>query len=75
MSNLCNVLQIDDETFDEVAGESDTIAGLLLEIKGDFPKLHEIIRYNNFIFEVLKIEDRRLAKIKVIQKNQNADNQ
>lgn len=75
LSNLCKVLQIDDETFDEVAGESDTIAGLLLEIKGDFPKLHEIIRYNNFIFEVLKIEDRRLAKIKVIQKNQNADNQ
>ena len=75
LSNLCKVLQIDDETFDEVAGESDTIAGLLLEIKGDFPKPHEIIRYNNFIFEVLKIEDRRLAKIKVIQKNQNADNQ
>ena len=45
LSDFCKILQIDDELFDDVAGEADTIAGLLLEIKGDFPTLHEVISY------------------------------
>ena len=65
LSDFCKILQIDDELFDDVAGEADTIAGLLLEIKGDFPTLHEVISYDRFDFEVLKIEERRISKIKV----------
>ena len=63
LSDFCKILQIDDELFDDVAGEADTIAGLLLEIKGDFPTLHEVISYDRFDFEVLKIEERRISKI------------
>ena len=75
LSDFCKILQIDDELFDDVAGEADTIAGLLLEIKGDFPTLHEVISYDRFDFEVLKIEERRISKIKVrIKKNKTADN-
>lgn len=74
LSDFCKILQIDDELFDDVAGEADTIAGLLLEIKGDFLTLHEVISYDRFDFEVLKIEERRISKIKVRIKNKTADN-
>jgi CBS domain containing-hemolysin-like protein len=61
-------LKLDDETFAEVEGDADTIAGLLLEIKGDFPKLHEKLDYQNFSFEILEMEERRISKVKVVIK-------
>ena len=45
LADLYRILDIDDETFADVEGDADTIAGLLLEIKGDFPQLHERIDY------------------------------
>ena len=38
---------------------------LLLEIKGDFPAVHEMLDYKNYKFEVLAIEERRISKVKV----------
>lgn len=66
LSDFCKIMKIDDNYFDEVEGDADTIAGLLLEIKGDFPKPHEKLSFGKFHFEVLKTEERRLAKIKVL---------
>ena len=66
LSDFCKVLDIDDVTFDEVAGDADSLAGLLLEIKGDFPRQNEVINYRNFSFEVLEMDDRRIVKVKVI---------
>jgi gliding motility-associated protein GldE len=68
LSDFYKVLKLDDETFAEVEGDADTIAGLLLEIKGDFPKLHEKIDYQNFSFEILEMEERRISKVKVVIK-------
>ena len=56
--------EINDE-FADVEGEADTLAGLLLEIKGDFPSLHEKIDYKHYTFEVMEIEERRISKVKV----------
>ena len=66
LSDLYKILKLDDETFAEVEGDADTLAGLLLEIKGDFPKMHEKIDYQNFTFEILEMEERRISKVKVI---------
>lgn len=66
LSDFCKIMKIDDNYFDEVEGDADTVAGLLLEIKGDFPKPHEKLSFGKFHFEVLKTEERRLAKIKVL---------
>ena len=44
--------------------EVDTLAGLILEIKSDFPKLHEQIIFNNWTFEIMEINSRRISKIK-----------
>ncbi len=66
LSDFYKILKLDDETFDEVQGDADTIAGLLLEIKGDFPELHEKMNYSNFTFEVLEMDERRIVKVKVV---------
>ena len=62
-------MKLDDDYFEQVEGEADTLAGLLLEIKGDFPELHEKITYRKFTFEVMELDERRIVKMKVIVKN------
>lgn len=54
-----------DIDFSDVQGDADSLAGLLLEIKGDFPVIHEKISYSNIVFEVVGIDNRRISKIKV----------
>ena len=66
LSDVYKILKLDDETFEEVQGEADTLAGLLLEIKGDFPQLNEKLDFENFTFEVLEMDERRILKVKVI---------
>ena len=66
LSDFYRLLKLDDETFAEVEGDADTLAGLLLEIKGDFPKLHEKLDYQNFTFEILEMDERRISKVKVV---------
>ena len=65
LTDLCRILNVDDEEFEEVEGDADTLAGLLLEIKGDFPSIHEKIDYKNYTFEVMNVEERSISKIKV----------
>lgn len=74
LSDFTRILNVSDEEFSEVEGEADTLAGLLLEMKGDFPTLHEKFDYRDFQFEVLDISERRITSIKVILKNKNKDN-
>ena len=59
------VLDIEEEPFEEVKGDSDTLAGFLLEISGKFPEPMEIINFNDFEFKVENIENRRIQRIKV----------
>ena len=68
LSDFYKILKLDDDIFEEVEGDADTIAGLLLEIKGDFPKLHEKLEYQNFTFEIMEMEERRISKVKVVIK-------
>ena len=65
LSDFCKILALDDDIFDDVEGDADSLAGLLLELKGDFPAMHEQIDYQQFTFEILSIEARRISKIKV----------
>ena len=66
LSDFCRILQIDDDEFSDVEGDADTLAGLLLEIKGDFLSIHEKIDYLNYTFEVVGLEERRISRVKVI---------
>lgn len=72
LSDFYKIMKLDDETFDDVAGEADTLAGLLLEIKGEFPKLHEVITYRNFRFEIVEMDERRIVKVQVTVEPEHA---
>ena len=65
LTDFCKILNVDDSEFEEVEGDADSLAGLLLELKGDFPSAHEKIDYKNFTFEILSIEERRISRVKV----------
>ncbi|MBR1484837.1 MAG: gliding motility-associated protein GldE [Prevotella sp.] len=70
LSDFYRILHLDEEDFEEAEGDADTLAGLLLELKGDFPKRHEKITYRNFVFEIVELDGHRISKIKVvIEKN------
>jgi gliding motility-associated protein GldE len=68
LSDFYKILKLDDEVFEEVEGDADTLAGLLLELKGDFPSEHERIEYGQFKFEIVELDGHRISKIKVILK-------
>ena len=63
-TDFYKITKVDEEVFDEVAGDSDTLAGLLLELKGEFPALHEKVTYDHYEFEVLEMDNRRILKVK-----------
>jgi putative hemolysin len=69
LSDFCKILELNDDEFSEIEGDADSLAGLLLEIKGDFPALHERLDYKNYTFEIMEIEERRISKVKVIVHN------
>lgn len=65
LSDVTKILEVDDDYFSEIEGDADSLAGLLLEIKGDFPTMYERIEYRNFMFEILKVDGRRISKVKI----------
>lgn len=66
LSDFTKIMKEDGNIFADVEGEADTIAGLLLYIKGEFPRLHEKIPFDKFKFEVLEMEQHRISKVKVV---------
>ena len=64
LSDFYKITSLDSDDFEAVSGEADTLAGLLLEIKGEFPQLNEKIECNNIIFEVTQKDKHRIVKIK-----------
>lgn len=64
ISDFCRVTDIEEESLGDV-GEAETLAGLLLEIKGDFPAPGEILERGKCRFQVIKMEKHRILKVKV----------
>ncbi|MEY2964106.1 MAG: hypothetical protein RL754_1367 [Bacteroidota bacterium] len=63
--DFCRVLEISKDTFDAVDGESDTLAGLVLEIAGKFMEKGEEVVHDRFTFKVESVDQRKLNRIKV----------
>ena len=64
IGDFCHALVIDEDELGDV-GEAETLAGLILEMKGDFPTKDETLARGNLRFTVLKIEKHRILKVKV----------
>ncbi len=73
LNDLCKVLEIEDNTFDSVRGDADTLAGLILELKGDFPELNEKTSFRNFEFTIEAVDKRRIRQIRVMIWPENGD--
>jgi CBS domain containing-hemolysin-like protein len=65
LTDLCRALSIPADTFDEVKGESDSLAGLLLERVGALPAKEQIIVFGDFEFKVLELEQNRIQRVQV----------
>lgn len=63
--DVCKVLNLPQDTFDKLRGDSDSLAGLILEIAGQFPQVNEEIESNGFIFKPLEIYKNRILKVKL----------
>jgi gliding motility-associated protein GldE len=59
------VIGLDDTEFDAVKGEADTLAGLILELKGEIPAKNDTITYKNYVFTIEAVDNRRIKQIKV----------
>ena len=63
--DFCSVLEIEEDFFDEVKGDAESIAGLFLEIAGKFPVKGEEVKYEGFCFKIESIEERRIQQVKI----------
>ncbi len=65
LNDFCRITGIGEEEFADVDEDVETIAGLLLNIKQDFPKENELIEYGRFRFRVMSVDRHRIDKVKV----------
>ncbi len=65
LHDLCRIVKIDKEIFDEYKGDAETIAGFILEISNSFPKKNGKINFMKFIFKIESIDRKRIKQIKL----------
>jgi putative hemolysin len=65
INDVCKALNLPVETFDDVKGDSDSLAGLILELAGEIPKINDIIVCGDFEFNILEADSSRIKKVKV----------
>lgn len=65
LNDFCRVTGVDADTLGDKADNCESVGGLLLEIKQNFPRVNEIIRYKGITFTVLTMEKRRIDRVKV----------
>jgi gliding motility-associated protein GldE len=73
INDVCKALNLPVETFDKVRGDSDSLAGLVLEIAGEFPEVNEEVTVDGFTFVPLEINKNRIEKVKLNLKPVESD--
>ena len=66
LKDFYRIIKLDDEElFENRKGESETIAGFVLEISGSFPRMNSKIKFENYVFKIESIDNKRIKRIKV----------
>ena len=66
LKDLYRVIKLEDDTiFEDNKGEAETLAGLVLEISGSFPRINSKINFENYVFTVESMDKKRLKRIKM----------
>ena len=63
--DLCRVLDEDENVFEEEKGESETLAGFILEVSGKFPRRGEKINFKKYVFTIEALDRKRIKQVKV----------
>jgi CBS domain containing-hemolysin-like protein len=58
-------IELQEDVFSEIKGESETLGGLLLNINSDMPKLGDEITYADYIFKIDAVNNKRILRVKV----------
>lgn len=66
LNDFYKIVDCEDNVFEEFKGDADTLAGLILELTGEFPELHEKVLCKNFTFQIEALDRKRIKEIKVL---------
>lgn len=69
ISEFTRVIGKEEDFFSAIEGDADSLAGLVLELKGDFPTLNECLTYEDIVFQIIGIDNRRITRIKITLKD------
>jgi CBS domain containing-hemolysin-like protein len=72
LNDVCKMMNLSLDTFDEAKGESDSLAGLILELAGEIPKVNDVLTIGDFEFVIQEVDVNRIRKVKVSVKRQLA---
>ncbi len=79
LNDFYKITRSEINVFDKVKGEADTLAGLILEIKGEIPMKNDVIKYSHFVFNITSVDNRRIIEVEVriegISKTKNGKKQ
>ncbi len=73
LNDFYKIEEIHEEDFTKVTEEVETLAGLVLELKGDIPAKNERIDFDKYVFEILSVDNRRIKKVKLYIKDHDED--
>ena len=65
LNDFYKTLQLQEDIFETIRGDADTLAGLVLELLGDLPNQNDVFKIDPFTFTILSVDNRRIKKIKV----------
>lgn len=75
LNDFFKIMNIEGDPFEEVRGDSETLAGLILEITGEIPVKNHIVNYGKFLFKIVSVDRRRIKEIKVTLLDENQEDQ
>ncbi len=65
LNDVCSAMNLSPDTFSSVKGESDSLAGLILEVAGEIPKANDVVKAGDFDFLIMEVDKNRIKKVKV----------
>jgi putative hemolysin len=65
LNDFYKILNLSHDVFDDIRGDADTLAGLILEYEGEIPEKNKKIFYKQFEFKIESADNRRIKQIKV----------
>jgi len=71
LNDFYRIIECENDVFEELKGDAETLAGVVLEYKEEIPKKNETIKILNFDFTILAVDNRRIKKIEIKINNAN----